>query len=31
LSAFLYHGLVEREVPVTCICARHAIAVPATN
>jgi transposase len=24
LSSFLYHGLVEREVPVTCICARHA-------
>ena len=24
LSAFLYHGLVEREVPVTCVCARHA-------
>ncbi len=24
LSAFLYHGLVEREVPVICICARHA-------
>lgn len=24
LSAFLYHGLVERDVPVTCICARHA-------
>lgn len=24
LSAFLYHGLVEREVPAICICARHA-------
>src|SRR4051812_12252165 len=24
LSAFLYHGLFERDVPVTCICARHA-------
>lgn len=24
LSAFLYHGLIERNVPVTCICARHA-------
>ena len=24
LSTFLYHGLVERDVPVTCICARHA-------
>jgi transposase len=24
LSAFLYHGLSERQVPVTCICARHA-------
>lgn len=24
LSTFLYHGLIEREVPVTCICARHA-------
>jgi transposase len=24
LSSFLYHGLTEREVPVTCVCARHA-------
>lgn len=24
LSAFLYHGLVERDVPVICVCARHA-------
>jgi transposase len=24
LSTFLYHGLVERMVPVECICARHA-------
>ena len=24
LSTFLYHGLTERAVPVTCICARHA-------
>jgi transposase len=24
LSTFLYHGLDERDVPVTCICARHA-------
>ena len=24
LSTFLYHGMVERAVPVICICARHA-------
>ncbi|MES1985908.1 MAG: transposase [Pseudomonadota bacterium] len=24
LSTFLYHGLVERAVPIDCICARHA-------
>jgi transposase len=24
LSTFLYHGLVERGVPIECICARHA-------
>jgi transposase len=27
LSTFLYHGLVEREVPAICICARHAKSV----
>lgn len=24
LSSFLYHGLVERGIPIECICARHA-------
>jgi len=24
LSTFLYHGLVERDVPAICVCARHA-------
>jgi transposase len=31
LSVFLYHGLVERGVPVTCICARHAKGVLSTR
>jgi transposase len=31
LSAFLYHGLVERDVPVVCICARHAKGVLSTR
>ncbi len=24
LSTFLYHGLIERDIAVECICARHA-------
>ncbi len=24
LSAFLYHGLIERGAPAVCVCARHA-------
>lgn len=31
LSAFLYHGLVERAVPAICICARHAKGVLSTR
>lgn len=31
LSTFLYHGLVERGVPVECICARHAKGVLAAR
>jgi transposase len=31
LSAFLYHGLIERDLPVTCICARHAKGVLSTR
>jgi transposase len=31
LSAFLYHGLIEREVPAVCICARHAKGVLSTR
>lgn len=31
LSTFLYHGMKERDVPVECICARHAKGVLATR
>jgi transposase len=31
LSAFLYHGLIERAVPAICICARHAKGVLSTR
>lgn len=31
LSTFLYHGLAEREMPVECICARHAKGVLAAR
>lgn len=31
LSTFLYHGLAERNVPVECICARHAKGVLSTR
>lgn len=31
LSTFLYHGLVGRDVPVQCICARHAKGVLSTR
>jgi transposase len=31
LSAFLYHGLIERGVPIICICARHAKGVLSTR
>jgi transposase len=31
LSAFLYHGLIERNVPAVCICARHAKGVLSTR
>jgi transposase len=31
LSAFLYHGLIERGVPAVCVCARHAKGVLSTR
>jgi transposase len=31
LSAFLYHGLIERGIAATCICARHAKGVLSTR
>ena len=31
LSAFLYHGLIERNVPAICVCARHAKGVLSTR
>ncbi len=31
LSAFLYHGLVERGLPAICVCARHAKGVLSTR
>lgn len=31
LSAFLFHGLTAREVPVVCVCARHAKGVLSTR
>ena len=31
LSAFLYHGLIERGLPAVCICARHAKGVLSTR
>lgn len=31
LSAFLYHGLESRDVPVVCVCARHAKGVLSTR
>lgn len=31
LSAFLYHGLIERSVPAICVCARHAKGVLSTR
>jgi transposase len=31
LSAFLYHGLTERNVPAICVCARHAKGVLSTR